>query len=117
MERRFTEVANDRLLAVLPGSKLAEFTEALASMRRTKRPDGVLLRFEKEQLVPLCSVSAMTYLLGSILVRSLRIVAIFPCRAMLGGHPQLFSPPELNLLPFCSSDIHGVKATIARLGL
>ncbi len=23
-------------------------------------------------------------------------------RAMLGGHPELFSPPELNLLPFSS---------------
>lgn len=32
--RTFTEVANDRLLAVLPGSRLAAFADGLASMRR-----------------------------------------------------------------------------------
>lgn len=33
--RTFTEIANDRLLAVIPGAKLAEFVEALRTMRAT----------------------------------------------------------------------------------
>jgi uncharacterized protein (DUF169 family) len=33
--RTFTEVAKDRLLAAVPGSKLLEFSDALASMRHT----------------------------------------------------------------------------------
>jgi uncharacterized protein (DUF169 family) len=33
--RTFTEIAKDRLLAVVPGLKLSEFSDALASMRRT----------------------------------------------------------------------------------
>jgi len=33
--RTFTEIANDRMLAVIPGTKLADFVEALRSMRAT----------------------------------------------------------------------------------
>jgi uncharacterized protein (DUF169 family) len=33
--RTFTEISNDRLLAVIPGAKLAEFVEALRTMRST----------------------------------------------------------------------------------
>jgi hypothetical protein len=48
--RTFTEVAKDQLLAVVPGSKVVEFSAALSTMKKTNDAMASFYQSRKESL-------------------------------------------------------------------